>query len=684
MVARRSTPLDAIGDVPPFNDDESGPLLWWAMPTLRLEKSAMCGICGMYHFGCSEPVDRELLPRMLAAIKHRGPDDQGIFDEEGLALGMRRLSIIDLGGGSQPMFNESGDVVVVFNGEIYNYVELRRRLLAHGHHLATDSDTEVIVHLYEDYGEDCVDHLRGMFAFALWDARRKRLLFARDRLGIKPLYYAEFDGRVVFGSEIKAMLLHPKLSARLDPHALSNYLSLKYVPAPQTIFAGIASLPPGHTMSVDRRGVSVRRYWDLSFVETHDRRMSEEDYADRLDEMLQESVKLRLRSDVPFGAFLSGGVDSSLVVALMSHQLDEPVKTYSVGFEGGDGEDKVDELPFARLTAKQFGTDHHEIVVLPGDFIELVQKVAWHLDQPLADQATIPAYWLSQLAARDVKMVLTGEGGDELFAGYSRYYGERFSSWFRCLPACARSLVLAAGAHVPRLRRAKIALYALCQADEAARLTNWFPLFNREMKASLLSDRLRGQLDGVSTEQVFHDHLVGLKASQPLNRMLYVDTKLWLPDYLLLRGDKMSMAASLEARVPLLDHKLVEFAAGLPTHLKLRGFRRKYLLKKVARRYLPIEVVKRRKRGFPMPLAAWFRADARPFVRDLLSPEVVRRRGLFDTRQVQRLLDEHDSRYADHAALLWGLVALELWQRHYLDAAPRASTTTKPVAAAYG
>lgn len=628
----------------------------------------MCGICGVYDYSRGEPTDGHLLGEMLTVIHHRGPDDEGIYRDRGVALGMRRLSIIDLSGGKQPMSSEDGSIVVVYNGETYNYQQLTERLRRSGHVFSSASDTEVIVHLYEELGEDCVHELRGMYAFALWDARRQRLLLVRDRLGIKPLYYTQVDGKLIFGSEIKALLQHPAVQPRLDPEGLSNFLSLKYVPAPQTMFAGILALPPGHLLTCDAEGITVRPYWDLSFARNEDGRRSEESYAEQLEELLRESVRLELVSDVPFGAFLSGGLDSSTVVALMSQFLDAPVKTFSVGFEG-DGA-AYSELPYARLVADRYQTDHHEVIVTPHDLIELAEKVVWHLDQPIADEAALANYKVAELASRHVKMVLTGEGGDELFAGYARYSGEKLSSIFQKVPAPARSLVLSATERLPGLRRPKIALYALAQTEEVTRLTNWFPLFNRERKAALLSPDFKRELGDVTSDHVFANQLARTDARDPLSRMLYVDTKLWLPDDLLARGDKTSMAASLEARVPLLDHKLVEFAAALPPHFKLRGLTRKYLLRKVSRKWLPAEIIDRKKKGFPIPIAVWFRKEARTFLRDLLSPETVRRRGLFDPAYVERLLDDHDRGHADHGSLLWGLVNVELWHRIFLDAQP--------------
>ena len=642
----------------------------------------MCGIAGSYHYGPGRPVDGDVIGRMLSTIRHRGPDDEGIYAEDGLALGARRLSIIDVAGGHQPIANEDGSVVVAFNGEIYNYRELTVGLRARGHTFTSATDTEVIAHLYEEYGEDCVRYLRGMFGVAVWDARRRRLFLARDRLGIKPLYYTVAGERLIFGSEIKAILQHPDVDARLDLDALSIFLSLKYVPAPRTMFEGILALPPGFSLTCDPSGVRVRSYWDLSFARPEGRRLSEAAYAEQLEGLLRESVKLHLVSDVPFGAFLSGGVDSSTIVALMSQFLDEPVKTFSVGFEG-DGVE-FSELPYARMVARQYETDHHEVLVGPRDLIDLAEKVVWHLDQPIGDEACLANYMVAELASRHVKMVLTGEGGDELFAGYARYAGERFSPLVRRLPAAARSLALAASERLPGLRRPKLALRALCEPDETSRLTSWFPLFNRAMKEALLSDELKHELNDTSADHVFGEQLARTDARDPLSRMLYVDTKLWLPDDLLARGDKTSMAASVEARVPLLDHKLVEFAASLPPGLKLKGLTRKYLLKKVARAWLPAPIIDRKKQGFPTPMSQWFRRDARGFVRDVLAPATLRRRGLFDADFVGRLLHEHETGFADHGALLWGLLSVELWHRLYIDQSAQMGTGTPAVVGAAG
>ena len=627
----------------------------------------MCGIAGVYEYATGRPVETQALLDMLSVIRHRGPDDEGTYVHNNFAMGMRRLSIIDLAGGKQPISNEDGSVTVVFNGEIYNYRELREKLRARGHKLVTASDTEVIVHLYEELGQDCVRELRGMFGFALWDAARQRLFIARDRLGIKPLYYLEHRGCLIFASEIKAILQHPHVTADVNMDALSQFISLKYVPAPQTMFAGIRCVPPGHTITCDPQKLEVKSYWQLSFARDENYNASEEKCAEQLAELLRECVKLHLVSDVPFGAFLSGGVDSSTIVALMSQLLDRPVKTFSVGFDGNGA--AYSELPYARLVSKRYETDHHEILVRPSDLMNLAEKVVWHLDQPIADNACVANYMVAELASRHVKMVLTGEGGDELFAGYARYAGEAMWSWFRNIPQPARSLAVRLSKRIPGFRRPKLALFALSQPSEVTRLTNWFPLFNSEMRAQLLSDQFKRATSDASAERIFAEHLAATDATDSLSRMLYLDTKLWLPDDLLARGDKTSMASSLEARVPLLDHKLVEFAASLPPHMKLKGLTRKYLLKKVARRWLPSEVIDRKKEGFPMPFSIWFRNEARDFVRDLLSPATLKRRGLFDVAYVEQLLQHHESGVADHGSLLWGLLSLELWHRIFLDSA---------------
>lgn len=629
----------------------------------------MCGITGFLSAG-PNPNPAATLEPMLRSILHRGPDEHGCLIDGPLAMGMRRLSIIDLADGTQPIYDESGRYGIVFNGEIYNYVELRQQLLSRGHRLKTHSDTETIVHLFEEFGPACVDQLRGMFGFAIWDHREQELFIARDRLGIKPLYYTQSAGHFVFGSEIKSLLLHPSVARSVDMTALGQYLSLKYVPAPRTLFAGISSLEPGHWLRVKNGQVlEKRRYWDLSFVKpaSAGSGKTDADYADELLALLRETIGIHLRSDVPFGAFLSGGLDSSTIVALMAEQLTSPVKTFSVGF---DGHGIQDELPYAKQVADAFGCEHHTLKIGSADFMNLAEKVLWHLDQPIADQATIATYMVAHLARRHVKMVLTGEGGDELFAGYARYAGERYSPYTRWLPGFAGAGVRSLSERLPGLRRAKIAISALTYANEAKRFANWFPMFKDDLKRHLWAPGLADLSEGA--EAVFAQHLSGCDATDPVDRMLAVDTKLWLVDYLLLRGDKLTMANSLEARVPLLDHHLVEFAARLPVHLKLRGSQRKFLLKKVAERLLPSSIIHRKKQGFPIPIDQWLRGEASSLVQDMLSVDSIQHRGYFDSNLIQNMIRQHQAGFVDYSTELWGLISFEMWTRRFLDRAPVA------------
>jgi asparagine synthase (glutamine-hydrolysing) len=628
----------------------------------------MCGIAGFLDHQSTPTNSCDSLDRMLGAIVHRGPDDQGRLIDRELQMGMRRLSIIDLADGHQPIFDESGRYAVIFNGEIYNYRELRMDLLARGHILKTHSDTEVIIHLFEDFGPNCLEHLRGMFAIAVWDNHTRKLFLARDRLGEKPLYYTQPTGLFVFASEIKSLLQHPAVTASPNLQAISHYLSLKYTPAPQTMFAGIHSLPPGHYLIASADGISIKQYWDIPFGTSEDERSnikSDAEYADELLSLLRESVRLRLRSDVPFGAFLSGGLDSSTIVALMAQQLNDPVNTFSVGFDGAGSND---ELPYAHLVAQHFGCKHHTLKITSDDFLRYADTVLWHLDQPIADQATIATFLVSKLASQHVKMVLTGEGGDELFAGYARYRGDQFEPWFRWMPKPVPKYLRSIANQLPGLRRAKIAINALTQSDEATRFANWFPMFSDDAKQTLFSAQAESLRTGAA--KVFSRQLADCRSTDSLSRMLYVDSKLWLPDYLLLRGDKLTMANSLEARIPLLDHKLVEFAAGLPNHLKLNGANRKVLLRRVASNLLPAQIINRPKQGFPIPIERWLQVEVRSLMQDMLSKRSIESRGLLNAKYVDQLVTQHLSGYADHSTQLWGLISLEMWFRRFIDSSP--------------
>lgn len=626
----------------------------------------MCGIAGVLEYADAEAADEQVVHEMLTAILHRGPDELGVHHEPGVALGTRRLSIIDPPGSHQPIANEDGRIVVAFNGELYNYRELRRRLIASGHAFKSDGDTEVLVHLYEEVGDRCVDELRGMFAFAIWDASRRRVLLARDRLGIKPLYWFDDGERLLFGSEIKALLRHPSLDPSLDFDALSAFLLHRYVPAPSTMFSGVRALLPGHRLICDADGVRTERWWDLSFAKKV-AADSEVEATERLRALLDDAVRSHMVSDVPYGAFLSGGVDSSTIAAFMSRYLDRPISTFVAGYSGAGA--SMSELPYARLVADRYETDHHEVLIGADDFTRVAEKVVWHLDQPIADDACIPNYMVAEFAREHVKMVLTGEGGDELFGGYARYAAERLAPLSTRLPGVVRGLIQTSSQRHPGLSRSQVAMYALSEADESARMAMYTPLMHPEARAELTRGKLGCASTRVGPGTLLEEDLRRTDAREPLDRMLYADTHHWLPDYLLARGDKTSMAASLEARVPLLDHRLVEYAASLPVNLKMHGVlgQRKYLLRQVARGLVPGPILARSKKGFPVPIGIWLRGGARDFCHDLLSPDVVERRGLFSSNAISQALDEHDSSVADHGSLLWALISVELWHRLYLD-----------------
>lgn len=614
----------------------------------------MCGIAGIVDLDGGR-VDTAAVRAMCAVMTHRGPDDEGLFLAPGVGLGMRRLSVIDLETGRQPIQNEDGSVTVVLNGEIYNYRELRQTLEASGHRFSTSSDTEPIVHLYEERGPFCVQSLRGMFGFALWDKTRRTLLLARDRLGVKPLYYAELGRRLAFASELKALLELPEVPARIDWPAFGSLLTTLHTPADRSILAGIRKLEPGHVLVARAgRGVRVERYWSVSFEP--DYRRSEADTADRLRELVDESVRLHTLSDVPVGAFLSGGVDSSTVVALMSRFAARPVKTFSIGVQDQD----FDESPDARLVARALGTDHHEAVIGP-DVVTVLEDVAFHLDEPFGDSSAIPTYMVSKLAAGHVKVVLSGDGGDELFAGYDRYLVEAHE---RRHGQIARWAFGQAAALMPEGVRGRGRLRHL-SLPSGPRYLHALTLFEPHEQRALLRPDVRSELAGHDpwareAQQLGHGRGHWLSALQQ------VDLASYLPLDILTKVDRMSMAHSLEARVPLLDHPLVEFAGTIPPELLLRQGQTKLILKRAVRGLLPDSVLTKRKRGFAVPLGRWFGGPLRSFVHDLLLSERSRQRGVFETAAVERLL-AGDARGRDLGLPLWTLVSFELWCRAFLD-----------------
>ena len=622
----------------------------------------MCGIAGKFVFGKHETVPPALLKRMCDALHHRGPDEEGFHFEESVGLGHRRLSIIDLAAGQQPLCNEDGTVWIVFNGEIYNYVELREDLIKKGHTLRTSSDTEVIVHLYEEYQEDFVRWLRGMFGLAIWDRRQKKLVLARDRMGKKPLYYAVLPGRgLLFGSEIKAILQDSQVSREIDLVALDAYLSLLYVPSPMTIFKGIQKLPAGHIAVCTAESISVREYWDVPCLPPYAR--SESELLEELDSILRESVKIRLRSDVPLGAFLSGGVDSTSVVTYMSDALDRPVVTCSVGFN----DPAHDELVYAKEVAGQRRCEHHEDVVQP-NIAELVPKLARLFDEPFADSSAVPTYYVSEMARRHVTVALSGDGGDELFAGYSRH-------GLQCLEARLRGMLGSVGTHalakvaswLPAMKGRNTLRKLGMTPDASYALKHAGYVFSHDRKMQMNDASLRSSLRDCDPAATFRKLYDRCEATDPLTKALYVDLKTYLVDDILVKVDRMSMAHALEVRAPLLDQNFVEFVMRLPRSLKLNGRTTKVALKMLLNGRVPEKIVNRKKHGFTMPLGATLRGPLDGMVRDTLLSPRFRQRGYFDPDVVKGMCEEHASGTHDHADRIWTLLMFELWHREYLD-----------------
>jgi asparagine synthase (glutamine-hydrolysing) len=624
----------------------------------------MCGIAGIVGANRNDRVDEASVRRMCDAIVHRGPDDEGLLARQNTGLGMRRLSIIDLAGGHQPIFNEDRSAWIVFNGEIYNFPELRPKLEAKGHRFATHTDTETIVHLYEEFGADCVQKLRGMFVFALWDEKRQKLLIARDRLGKKPLHYALHRGRLYFASEIKSILAVAPELAEVNRAALLQYMYLGYIPDPATAFVGIHKLPPGHLLEFERGEVRIRRYWDLPQYGTH-QPSSEEECLEELEHRLAEAVRIRLISDVPLGAMLSGGTDSSTVVALMARASAKPVKTFAIGFKHSD----FDESRYARIVADTFGTEHHELILEP-DVVGTVEKLTRSLEEPFADSSMLPTYFISCLARQYVTVALSGDGGDELFAGYERYGIQQSREKFARIPAGLSRLYRK---HlfplVPKGTRGRQLSYNLSlpwrerYADEMC----FVPSFEREFP--LLSPEFRATIaESGDPQEILLRYFEQAPAKDPVSQMLYVDTKTYLVEDILTKVDRMSMLTSLEVRVPILDHLFVEWVTGLGPEWKMRGSKQKYIFRKLAERVgVPKEVLYRPKQGFAMPLVHWMRNELREIIlTTLLEPRTLQR-GYFDPAGVRRLLDEHFSGRRDRSSAIWRLLIFELWHRNFLE-----------------
>jgi len=625
----------------------------------------MCGIAGSCNF-IGKRVERPDIERMIKTLVHRGPDDAGVYisadqhpDTPAQAgLGHRRLSIIDLKTGHQPMSNEDDSLWIVCNGEIYNFLEIKERLLSKGHRFKTKSDTEVILHLYEDKDLECVRDLRGMFAFAIWDVKKKRLFLARDRVGKKPLAYYQDGANLIFASEIKA-LLQNGIKREIDLGSIDYFLTYGYVPSPQSILKAAKKLPPGHILTYDRNGLTITRYWRISYKK---KKISFAESKERLKEILTESVRLRLISDVPLGAFLSGGIDSSIVVALMSKLSGSRVKTFSIGFE----EEAYNELKFARKVAQRYHTEHREFVVKP-DAFDVLKKLVWYYNEPFGDSSCIPSYYVAKMSREFVPVALNGDGGDESFVGYERYRGTQIARHLRYLPKPLIKTILPLFKTKSRYRYIERFLKGLLNhGDEWRRYASWISCFQQEDKQYLYSDGFKGALNNDVVAYI-------LKWAEESNlnnaaeKAMEVDINSNLPEDLLVKMDIASMANSLEARAPFLDHNVMEFAASLPIEFKMRSFKLKYLLKELAQDLLPKEILQRRKMGFAVPIDKWFRTSLKQCAYDTLLNKKSIERGYFRKDYIKALLDEHCSERFNHGARIWSLLNLEIWHRTFID-----------------
>jgi asparagine synthase (glutamine-hydrolysing) len=621
----------------------------------------MCGIAGIV--SVNSP-DAALVRRMCDVLVHRGPDGSGFYDDDHAALGMRRLAIIDVAGSQQPVYNEERTVAAVFNGEIYNFPELREELRGRGHKFTTSGDSECLVHLYEDYGDDLVHHLRGMFAFAIWDTARRRLLLARDRVGKKPLYWRDDGSSLAFGSELKSLVADPAVPRRIDPVALHHYFTYQYVPAPWSIYQGIQKLPSGHLLTWQDGVTNVSRYWRLDCTQRPVNSIPEA--AGLLRDLLLDATRVRMLSERPLGAFLSGGIDSSAVVAAMARQASGPVKTFSIGFEDG----QFDERAPARRLAEYYGTDHHEFVVTPAA-LDVLPTLVRHFDEPFADASAIPSFYVARMSSQYVTVVLTGDGGDESFGGYRRYALMARLGHFP-VPGLARPGLRQLGSSLVSrsefgsLPRSAGRVMEMLGEPVPRRYASLMSRFTPQQKFALYSHALREQLAVVDSYELLDQAFSASCARSDIGRIMDVDVNTYLPGDLLAKVDITTMACSLEARSPFLDHHLMEWAAGLPARLKVRSGTTKFLLKQAMIPWLPRELIARGKQGFGVPLASWLRTDLRELSRDVLTDSTARSRGLFRPETVSRLLAEHEQGH-DHSARIWALIQFELWHRTFID-----------------
>lgn len=627
----------------------------------------MCGIAGKYNFRDGSPVDPALIRRMCDVMAYRGPDDSGVYTSGPVGLGHRRLSIIDLSdAGHQPMSSQDGSIWITFNGEIYNFLDLRKDLVKRGHRFKSDCDTEVIIALYQEYGEECVDFLRGMFALAIWDAPKQKLFMARDRIGKKPLFYYSNGKSIIFGSEIKAILQDTNVTKEIRYDALADYFKYLYVPDPKTIYQNIHKLRPGHFLTCDNQGIRETEYWDLSFRETT--ALSETGICEKLDAMLNEAVQLRMISDVPLGAFLSGGIDSSAVVAMMAGNQAAPVTTCTIGFDS----ERFDEVGYARTVADLFNTDHHEFTVRQ-KAEKILEDLAFHFDEPFADSSAVPTYYVSKLARTRVTVALAGDGGDENFAGYDKYFMDDVEDRLRrLLPMALRSRLLPhlAGVFWDRdaavFRKAYTLLSALARERDCGFYLSSSE-FEDRMFHSTLRDDIRRKLAGYDPSRVVLDCYQKADTDDHLSRILYTDMKTYLPGDILVKVDRMSMAHSLEVRAPILDHRFMEFAASIPAEMKYRNGEKKFILKKCLARRLPNSTLYRKKMGFSVPLADWLRGELKDFSAKKLFSGESGLSNFFQVDTIRRLWEQHQTRRRDHGTILWSLLMFELWFRKFMQ-----------------
>lgn len=631
----------------------------------------MCGICGI----CSSNIDSGLLDKMCSVLMHRGPDDSGIFIDKNIGLGMRRLSIIDLKTGHQPIHNEDESLWVVFNGEIYNFKELREELEKKGHRFYTNTDTEVIVHSYEEYGKDCVKKFNGMFAFAIWDKNKKLLFLARDRLGIKPLYYYFSKDKFIFGSEIKSIISDATVPRQVDPIALHHYMGYEYIPAPLTIFKDINKLNPGHILVYKNNKVIIEKYWDIT---PNINLTTQNSHQEKIYHLLKDSIKKRLISDVPLGVFLSGGIDSSYIVALSSELNEEPIKTFSIGFE----EDSYNELEYAQKVAKLFNTDHHEKILKP-DIIEIIKKISYFYDEPFADSSSISTFLISEMTKKYVTVALSGDGGDELFAGYERYIASKIDRYYRLIPSIIRRNLIYKTLSKIRPQSQKKGLINISKRfvegssfPVEGKHMRWQYFLNNGEKGHLYTQHINSEIMKINSFDLIENYYNQFKTRDTLAREQYVDIKTYLSDAMLVKIDRASMANSLEVRVPYLDHRFVELTFTIPDSLKLKGFKTKYILKKAASKLLPKTIIERKKQGFSIPIKNWLRDEIKDYAINTLSSKNLD--NFFNRYYINKLIEQHMSKKYDHSHKLWALMNFQLWYENYGQVNPEEIMPISP------